>query len=126
MSQLEDKRFDSWKEIASFLGRDVRTVRRWEDERGLPVRRVPGEGRRTIFAYQSEIEAWLRAEHLSDKEISTKALSQHGLSTAKHNRARVWGIVSILLSLHHWDNAAPCLWRSESASWPPSDPNRTS
>jgi len=97
MSFSEDKRFDSWKEIASFLGRDVRTVRRWEDERGLPVRRVPGEGRRTIFAYQSEIEAWLRAEHLSDKEISTKALSQNGLSTAKRNRALVWGIVSISL-----------------------------
>lgn len=97
MSLSEDKRFDSWKEIASFLGRDVRTVRRWEEERGLPVRRVPGEGRRTIFAYQSEIEAWLRAEHLSDKEISTKALSQNGPSTAKNNRALVWGIVSISL-----------------------------
>ena len=30
-------RLDSWKEIARHLGRDVRTVMRWERERGLPV-----------------------------------------------------------------------------------------
>ena len=62
MSQPQDRRFDSWKEIASYLGRDIRTVWRWEKERGLPVHRVPGDGRRAIFAYQSEIEAWLKAQ----------------------------------------------------------------
>ena len=31
-------RLDSWKEIAAYLKRDERTVRRWEAE-GLPVRR---------------------------------------------------------------------------------------
>ena len=35
-------RLDSWKAIAGHLGRDVRTVLRWEKERGLPVHRVPG------------------------------------------------------------------------------------
>ncbi len=68
MSPSEDRRFNSWKEIATFLDRDVRTVWRWEKERGLPVHRVPGDGRRAVFAYQREIEAWLKsAEHLSDK-----------------------------------------------------------
>jgi len=62
VSQPQDRRFDSWKEIASYLGRDIRTVWRWEKERGLPVHRVPGDGRRAIFAYQSEIEAWLKAQ----------------------------------------------------------------
>jgi hypothetical protein len=27
----------SWKEIAAYLGRDVRTVQRWEKKEGLPV-----------------------------------------------------------------------------------------
>src|SRR5579862_4506628 len=52
-------RIDSWKAIARYLGRDERTVRRWERDRGLPVRRVPGGRGGTVFAYSSEIDAWL-------------------------------------------------------------------
>jgi len=54
-------RLDSWKEIASFLHRDARTVRRWERERHLPVHRVPGGERSGVFAYVGEIERWLHA-----------------------------------------------------------------
>ena len=32
-------RLDSWKEIASFLKRDVKTVQRWERREGMPVHR---------------------------------------------------------------------------------------
>jgi tetratricopeptide (TPR) repeat protein len=53
------KRLKSWKEIAAFFGTDERTVRRWE-ERGLPVHRVPGGTRATIFAEADELEAWLK------------------------------------------------------------------
>ncbi len=49
-------RLDSWKDIASYLGRDVRTVIRWEKDRGLPVRRVPGGKRQAVFAYRAELE----------------------------------------------------------------------
>ncbi|HEX7286624.1 MAG TPA: HXXEE domain-containing protein [Candidatus Angelobacter sp.] len=52
-------RLDSWKYIAAYLGRDVRTVMRWEKEKALPVRRVPGGYRHAVFAYQQEIDAWL-------------------------------------------------------------------
>lgn len=54
-------RLNSWKEIAVYLGRDVRTVLRWEKERGLPVRCIPGGRRRRVFAYPAEIETWLAA-----------------------------------------------------------------
>ena len=57
-SSAEDNRFGSWKEIAAYLGRDIRTVRRWE-KRGLPVRRVPGGARGAVYAYRAEIDAWL-------------------------------------------------------------------
>src|ERR1039458_10199703 len=33
-----NRRLDSWKEIAAFLDCGERTVKRWETERGLPVR----------------------------------------------------------------------------------------
>lgn len=57
---LAGQRLDSWKEIAAFLGRAERTVKRWETERGLPVRRVPGGGRSAVFAYTNELADWLR------------------------------------------------------------------
>ena len=60
----EPDRLDSWKQIADHLGREVRTAIRWERERGLPVHRVPGGQRGAVFAYRSEIDAWLRSREL--------------------------------------------------------------
>lgn len=54
------ERLDSWKAIADYLHRDVATVRRWESL-GLPVRRVPGGRGRSVFAFTTEIDAWLTA-----------------------------------------------------------------
>ena len=61
LRETESDRLDSWKEIASFLHRDARTVRRWERERGLPVHRVPGGERSGVFAYSRELQSWLHA-----------------------------------------------------------------
>src|SRR5436853_3888283 len=55
------KRLDSWKEIADYLGRDVRTAMRWERSLGLPVHRVPGGLRGGVFALVEEIDSWLQA-----------------------------------------------------------------
>lgn len=57
-NQTVKVRLDSWKDIANYLGRDVRTVIRWE-KKGLPVHRVPGGQRQAVFAYTEEIDAWL-------------------------------------------------------------------
>lgn len=54
-------RLDSWKEICTYLGRDRRTLGRWEEERGLPVHRMPGGDRPRVYALKPEIDAWLRA-----------------------------------------------------------------
>jgi Tol biopolymer transport system component len=51
------ERLESWKEIAAYLHRDVRTARRWEKERGLPVHRVPGK-RPGVHAFAAEIDVW--------------------------------------------------------------------
>src|SRR5947209_9124290 len=55
-------RLDSWKEIAVYLGRDVRTVQRWEKKEGLPVHRHIHEKLGTVYAYRSEIDVWWNAE----------------------------------------------------------------
>jgi tetratricopeptide (TPR) repeat protein len=59
-SSAENRRIDSWKEIAAFFGRDERTVKRWEKERGLPVHRLPGE-RGGVFAWSHELTRWLNS-----------------------------------------------------------------
>ncbi|MBZ5625479.1 MAG: hypothetical protein LAQ69_43305 [Acidobacteriia bacterium] len=55
-------RLDSWKEIAQYLNRDIRTVQRWEEACGLPVHRRPS-GRLKggpVYAYRLDLDAWLR------------------------------------------------------------------
>lgn len=56
---LANHRLDSWKEIAEYLGRDVRTVIRWEKDKALPVHRIPGGKRQGVFAYTQEIQSWM-------------------------------------------------------------------
>lgn len=59
---MGNRRLDSWKEIATYLSRDVRTVIRWEKERGLPVHRVPGGRKNAVFAFTESLDAWLMTD----------------------------------------------------------------
>lgn len=51
--------FQSWKEIAQYMGRGVRTVQRWEAF-GLPVHRPAGRERSAVFAIEHELDAWMQ------------------------------------------------------------------
>ena len=51
-------RLESWKEIAAYLKRDVRTVQRWEKREGLPVSRHIHDKLGTVYADRREIDAW--------------------------------------------------------------------
>lgn len=53
-----ENRLDSWKAIASYLGRGVRTVQRWERDEGLPVHRLAHEKRGSVYADRHEVDAW--------------------------------------------------------------------
>lgn len=67
----EKKVLQSWKEIASYLGRAERTCRRWEKEFGLPVHRMDGSPRASVFAYKEELDNWLD-RLLCEKKISSR------------------------------------------------------
>src|SRR5258708_2169164 len=56
---IDKGRLDSWKEIANYLGREVRTCQRWEKQEGLPVHRHLHEKLGTVYAYRSELDDWL-------------------------------------------------------------------
>jgi hypothetical protein len=49
---------NSWKEIATYMDRGVRTVQRWENE-GLPIRRLGVGKRAPVFAFAAELDHWL-------------------------------------------------------------------
>jgi TolB-like protein len=51
-------RLDSWKAIANYLGREVRTVQLWEKREGLPVHRHFHRKLGSLFAFRSELDAW--------------------------------------------------------------------
>jgi hypothetical protein len=51
-------RLDSWKDIAHYLNRNVRTVQRWEMLEAMPVHRHGHDTGHSVYAYKQEIDAW--------------------------------------------------------------------
>ena len=48
-----------WKDIASYLGKGVRTLQRYEREGSLPVRRPPHKKIGSVVATKTELDAWV-------------------------------------------------------------------
>jgi tetratricopeptide (TPR) repeat protein len=71
-----EDRLDGWKRIAAHLNRDVRTLRRWENGEDLPVRRLMHDKQATVYAYRSELDAWLKHRHQVASESSPTEISQ--------------------------------------------------
>ena len=55
------RRLIGWKAIGQFLRCTERTARRWEAYRGMPVHRIPGGGRSSVWATPDELSGWLQA-----------------------------------------------------------------
>ena len=62
------ERLDSWKEIAVYLGREVRTAQRWEKREGLPVHRHVHAKASSVWAFKHEIDAWLHTRSPATSE----------------------------------------------------------
>jgi TolB-like protein/Tfp pilus assembly protein PilF len=86
-------RLDSWKAIAAHLGRDVRTVQRWEARDGLPVRRLQHSKAGSVFAYAAELDAWRDARDPRAEEPAADASAP----PAAVVRWRMWSAVAVLV-----------------------------
>jgi TolB-like protein/Tfp pilus assembly protein PilF len=80
----------SWKEIAAYLKRDERTVRRWEKD-GLPIHRHMHRKKASIYAFRSEIDEWWRRDR-------TRLEANQASSAPESRRSRRW-IAAALLAL---------------------------
>jgi len=58
--QMPERVLNSWKEIAHYVGRGVRTLQRWELDLSFPVRRPRSHQRSAVIAFPAEVDAWLK------------------------------------------------------------------
>src|SRR5436305_14316989 len=78
-------RLDSWKEIASYLGRSEKTVRRWETGEALPIHRLLHEKRGSVYAYTGELDAWRGARKpVTERDASFNEAPPQDVEIPKH------------------------------------------
>ncbi len=68
-NQVKEDRLSSWKEISVHLNCDVRTCRRWEVTKGLPIHRIGESEKARVYAYCHELDIWLK--HQAKKRNAT-------------------------------------------------------
>jgi hypothetical protein len=69
-------RLDSWKDIAAYFNRSVRTVQRWEAREGMPVQRHTHAGGGSLFAYRHQLDAWRAGRSQLGRMLSTVPVIQ--------------------------------------------------
>jgi TolB-like protein/Tfp pilus assembly protein PilF len=84
-----DDRLESWKEIAAYLGREVRTVQLWEKSEGLPIHRQQHARQGSVYGFKTELDAWRDAR---------KSSPAPAISTPDRKRA-VWAAIGALMLL---------------------------
>ena len=71
-----EDRLDSWKEIAAYLSRDVTTVQRWEKREGMPVHRHQHDRIGSVYAFSSELDAWVQSRRLRLEEEEKESTAE--------------------------------------------------
>jgi hypothetical protein len=105
----------SWKDIARYMGKGVRTVQRWEREFELPVRRPRGvASKSTVMANREDLDFWLAsrwsrrstqkprapsAPQPATPELTVAIRASQELRAA--NQALMWEVSSALRELVH-------------------------
>src|SRR5712675_3286271 len=79
-------RLDSWKEIASYLRREIRTVQLWEKKEGLPIHRHFHKQLGSVYALRSELERWKRQV---SRTSSSQETESGDLSKRVENRVTI-------------------------------------
>ena len=91
-------RLESWKEIAAFLNRSERTVRRWEDHEGLPVHRLAHDKRGSVYAYTWEIERWRESRRQLIETDTAGAGQPHSIMSGRWRWVVVGAVVVLTAS----------------------------
>jgi TolB-like protein/Flp pilus assembly protein TadD len=106
---VSEDRLDSWKEIATFLGREVRTVQGWEKSEGLPVHRHQHSRQGTVYAFRSELDAWREA-----RKPATDAAEVAPPETPTHHKRPI-RLITIAAGIVLVAASAVLIWTSRRA-----------
>jgi tetratricopeptide (TPR) repeat protein len=68
--RLRSERLDSWKSVADYLSRSLRTVQRWHERYDLPIHRIGGESG-SVFAFTEELDVWMKRRGETAPEENT-------------------------------------------------------
>jgi len=79
---------NSWKEIANYLARGVRTAQRWERNSKLPVHRIGNGPKAPVFAFGNELDAWLEWQAMRSV-ISTEGNNSRSSTCLDFTNAKV-------------------------------------
>lgn len=101
-SRERGTRLDSWKEIAAYLNRDLRTLQRWEKTANLPIRRLNKPGMRAVFAYTGDLDEWLQRQspvpaETADARAVTPASPDPAPSSARRAPSRAAAAAVVVL-----------------------------
>ena len=91
-------RLDSWKEIAAYLSRDIRTVQRWEKTAGLPVRRLQRPGLRAVFAYTADLDSWLEKQQADGLDEEPAPARENGANAPPPRTGRTLPYAAIAIA----------------------------
>jgi Tol biopolymer transport system component len=85
-----DDRLDSWKEIATYMRRDVKTVQRWEKREGMPVHRHVHDRMGSVYGFRNELDAWAHNRRLSHPDVPSTAVEPVAVPTGAATRRWAW------------------------------------
>lgn len=107
MAAAAPKTLVGWKAIAGYFSRDERTVMRWAATRGMPVQRVAGQARSSVYAWPDDLDAWLRREPGGRDNVEETVLAGPGVTGDQPDvRARPIFLWPRLIALATWRVAA--------------------
>jgi Tol biopolymer transport system component len=93
----EPDRLDSWKQIAAYLGKSERTVRRWQQTEGLPVHRHLHQQRGSVWAYGKELDEWLERRSLNPEPLPDTGESRGRFGRWRFRAPAAVALVSLTL-----------------------------
>jgi hypothetical protein len=89
-------RLNGWKEIATYLGKSVSSVQRWERQLKLPVRRIKTTDGQIVGASRREFDAWRTQLEIAGQRLDADAGDEidAGPSTEPADSLHVTGAAS--------------------------------
>ncbi len=101
----KEDRLDSWKEVAAYFGREVRTVQGWEKSEGLPIHRHRHARQGSVHAFKSELDAWRQGRNEPPSGANASAVEDSASEQTPPIRRWLWiggALATMLVVAFSW------------------------